>query len=535
MGLDDYFDAQGKIVLLNGWNHVEVKLHGLMAASFQREISRDRIAKLTLYAERTRFPWTLYIDNMRLVEGAEEAATASRTQPQDTVTIVENRFYTVKQVARAEDVPESEQVRRLRAEALRELESLKEAIRAAQLQGIDTIYQERYLVTADLGLRVRPRLAWYNNDLKKSELFTYVAKSCRQGRQELDDLIGGVFRLPETDDTQVAEPLVPAYPPLKGTPNKGWFYTGRNGAPMFVISLHSPSALLQRFFASPLQHIESYSVGGGSRWTIDESPVYEAFHKYPDARRVGWDGWCGHLVKDLDSMGSSKMENVVICLESPHIHEAVDEYIRRNIPKLHANPQLLYDILAYELMYICYCERSQSAFRGYLEKKHGTIANANAIFGSSFGSFNDIVAPPVKNSRPLPGTNRALWYDWARFNMDRFTDYLLWVKSRVRAVDSSVPLAAGGSSSMLAGRTGTTGIDEERIVNEVDDLIIHEGAGSTMGMDLQLALSETPKPLADPEMSLRSVSDLFPTRSTARASCSFTIGPPSRRTSSSAT
>ena len=84
------------------------------------------------------------------------------------------------------------------------------------------------------------------------------------------------------------------------------------------------------------------------------------------------------------------------------------------------------------------------------------------------------------------GRIAALWYDWARFNQDRFTDYLLWVRGEIRKIDAAMPLAAGGSSSMLAGRTGTTGIDEERIVNEVDDVIIHEGGGSTLGMDLQL-------------------------------------------------
>ncbi len=69
-------------------------------------------------------------------------------------------------------------------------------------------------------------------------------------------------------------------------------------------------------------------MGGGSRWTIDESPVYAAFKADPETHRVGWDGWCGHLVRDLDSMGGTKKENVVICLESPRIKEAVAEYIR---------------------------------------------------------------------------------------------------------------------------------------------------------------------------------------------------------------
>ena len=65
-----------------------------------------------------------------------------------------------------------------------------------------------------------------------------------------------------------------------------------------------------------------------------------------------------------------------------------------------------------------------------------------------------MIPPPVKNSRPLAGTNRGLWYDWARYNQDRFTDYLLWVRNQIRKIDTTVPLAAGGSSSMLAGRTG---------------------------------------------------------------------------------
>ena len=42
--------------------------------------------------------------------------------------------------------------------------------------------------------------------------------------------------------------------------------------------------------------------------------------------------WCAIS----SSMGGTKKENVVICLESPRIREAVAEYIRINIPKFHA-------------------------------------------------------------------------------------------------------------------------------------------------------------------------------------------------------
>ena len=507
---NDYFEAANKIFLQKGWNHIEIRLTPLKAASYLRDIDLKNIRRVLLRFDSARMPWTIHVDNFRLVSGEEGPATASRVQPQDTVCLIDNRWVTVRQVARPQDVPESPAVTRLRRDAERESELLQKTIQAAQTQGVETIYAERRLVTADLGLRVRPLLAWYNNDEKKTEMFNYVAVTCRSERHALEDILRGVTALPESDDTQFNAPLIRPYPPLRGRPVKNGFFVDERGEPMMILSIHSPSRALQRFFASPLQHVESYSVGGGSRWTIDESPVYAAFQQDEDTHRVGWDGWCGHLVRDLSSMGGTKKENVVVCLESPRIRAAVADYIRINTPKFHADPELLYDIMAYELMYICYCDRSQRMFHQWLEKKYGTIDKANQCWGAAYKGFAAIVPPPVKNSRPLAGVNRGLWYDWTRFNQDRFTDYLLWVRGEIRKIDPSGPLAAGGSSSMLAGRTGTTGIDEERIVNEVDDVIIHEGGGSTLGMDLQRAFSEKKKPLADPEMNIRAVEFLLP-------------------------
>ena len=113
-----------------------------------------------------------------------------------------------------------------------------------------------------------------------------------------------------------------------------------------------------------------------SRFDIESSLVYQAFQKYPDTHRVGWDGWCGHLIKDRWSMGGKK-ENVVICLESPHIKEAVLEYMQSTAASSgKAIPDLLYNIMAYELMYICYCENSQQMFRDWLKDKYGALARS---------------------------------------------------------------------------------------------------------------------------------------------------------------
>jgi beta-galactosidase len=512
-GLDasryDYYSGEGKIFLAPGWTHVDFVLKGLRTTSELRSIALDRIRGFTLTAERMRHPLTLYFDNFRLASGIGAGLSTPLKSPTDLQVVVEGREVEISQVEPPEKIPESETVKAARLQAQEQHQALGEAITSASHLGLDTVYSEAELTVAEIGLYLRPQLPWFNNDQQKRVLFNEVIQICRAERERLRHLITGELRLPRSDDTQVASPLVPPYPHLRGLSSEDGFFCGSDGRPLFIVSLHGPSGDLLRFFATPRQHIESYSVGGGSRWTVDESPVYEAFKKYPDTHRVGWDGWCGHLIRDLDSMGGKK-ENVVICLESPHTREAVERYIKDNVTTWTQNPELLYNILAYELQYICYCERSQQMFRAWLEQKHGTIVRLNDAWGTHYTDFQEIVAPPTKGARPLPGTNRAQWYDWACFNQERFTDYLVWVKSVVRRYDPTTPIAAGGSSSMLVGSNGTSGIDEEQIINRVDDVILHEGSGSTLGMDLQLALADQRKPLADPEMNLGQARYLLP-------------------------
>ncbi|HVN80162.1 MAG TPA: beta-galactosidase, partial [Terriglobia bacterium] len=462
----------------------------------------DRIRKLTISLEERLHPLTIYFDNFRLCSGAEDALTSTRKAPQDSETILEGRWVTIRQVGPRDKIPENATVRELRRGAQAEYQALQSTIEAATLMGLDTIYSQAKIAVAELGLNFRPTLAWFNNDHDKEQMFRYATETCRRERERLEKLLRGEVRLPERDDTQIAGPLVPPYPRLHGLASKGWFFVNQDDQPLHITSLHGPSQVLQKFFATPLQHIESYSVGGGSRWTIEDSPVFKVFQQYPDSHRVGWDGWCGHLIRTRG--------NIVICLEDPHIREAVERYIEREVNHWLKNPDLLYNVMAYELMYICYCERSQQMFRAWLEKKHGTLMRLNQAWETHYQSFPEIVAPPTKDVRPLPGTNRAQWYDWASFNQDRFTDYLAWVKSVIRRFDPVTPLATGGSYSMLVGSNGTSGIDEEQIINRIDDVIIHEGSGSTLGMDLQMALSEKPKPLCDPEMNLGEIRYLLP-------------------------
>jgi len=72
-------------------------------------------------------------------------------------------------------------------------------------------------------------------------------------------------------------------------------------------------------------------------------------------------------------------------------------------------------------------------FRTWLSNKHASIADLNALWGSSFTSFNDVtIEIPIDNSEQ--GT--AKWFDWVSFNQYRVTDWYTWMKNEIRKSDA---------------------------------------------------------------------------------------------------
>jgi beta-galactosidase len=175
--------------------------------------------------------------------------------------------------------------------------------------------------------------------------------------------------------------------------------------------------------------------------------VYRAFHQTESAERVGWRGWCGHLIKDQWAMEGRK-ENVVICLENEAIRAAVRQYNLEHVHEWRHTPNLLYNIVQYELMYICYCDESVAMYQAWLGQKYGGIEALNEAWGERFSSVGQIVPPAALDGVPHADTNRAAWFDWTCWNTRRFTDILKWARDNIRELDANVAICAGGTSSM---------------------------------------------------------------------------------------
>ncbi len=496
------YTGEGKLFLNTGWNHFEFFIQTAMVEEGNRHVALDKIRKLRFSFGITDNP--IYIDNIRLVKGEESTATKSGIYPNDCTVTIDNRNVYTELSGPIEKIKISPALLELRKKATDAAGKLRKDIRTLELQGYQSLYQRIPLITADVGMGIRSNLVWFQNETEEKKILDYVIESCTKASAEISVMLSAGqsnILMPEPENELAdASFYVPPYPPLNELIPRDGFYRDRAGNPVIVFSmLQIDDGPLLDYFAPFNHRIESYTVGGGSRYNIESSPVYRAFHKYPDTRRVGWDGWCGHLIKDRWAMGGKK-EDVVICLESPNIRQAVLEYMKLNHREWTSNPDLLYNIMAYELQYICYCDKSQQMFRNYLKSRYKEIDALNQVWKTNYELFSEILAPETREARPVDDINRAAWYDWAEFNARRFTDYLKWIKDEMRKFDQTTPICAGGTSSMLSSSNSVSGIDEELIINEVDDVILNESGGSVIFSDLLLSLSDRKKVMVDPEM-----------------------------------
>lgn len=508
LGSDEQAEFQGqsyngeKLFVNTGWTHFEFLLRQATVEEGNRSLALNQIRKLRLSFGHPNN--SLFVDNIRLVKGQEGRKTSSKSEPNDCKVVIDNRYVYPSLAGAPVQIKTSQEILRLRNTAKKARAKLKNEISLAQLQGFQTLYQQIPLITSEIGMGIRSKLVWFQNEKEEKKILEYVISSCSQASDEINDLISArQSNLPNVEpenDVANASFYVPPYPPLKDLKPTDGFYRDKSGNPVLILSmLQINDGPLMDYFAPFNHRIESYTVGGGSRYNIENSPVYEAFHKYPDTHRVGWDGWCGHLIKDRWAMGGKK-EDVVICLENQHIREAILEYMKIHYKEWINNPNLLYNIMAYELQYICYCDNSQQMYREWLKSNYNNIQVLNQAWKTTYSTFNGISAPETKNARPVEGTNRAEWYDWANFNTYRFTHYLKWIKDEMLKLDPNTPICAGGTSSMLSSSNSVTGIDEEMIINQVDDIILNESGESPIFSDLFLSLSDHKKVMADPEM-----------------------------------
>ena len=488
------------IMVGEGTTHVVIEINPIATRRGSRMLNLDSIRKLELIipAPLPGEP-PLSITNIRLSKEVSTPDETSAIKPGDTVIHIQHhdiRSFTFE----PENYIEPDDIQTLISDLNREMEAFKLTLRNAELLDRKIHYPRAVLFVAEIASIARANVPWHFGPKAKRRNLSQALELVRTENRKVYECNTGI-RLDRVEAECASTShlntvrQIPALDKLRIDGNK---FVDQGGRPVLICSMdYAHDSALNEFFAPDTHKRELLAIGGGHRYDIDFSPVYDAYHNNPGTQRVGWRGWCGHLIRDQWSMGGRK-ENMLICLESPHILAAIKEYNKENAPSWRGSTDLMYVILAYELRYICYCEESQTRFRTWLKEKHGNIATVNEKWGTEYRSFDEIIPPPTDGHSAAMDINRAAWFDWASWNMRRFTDHMVWARDDIRQYHPTIPICSGASSAMISPNIGVSGIDEEQIIHELNDVVLQEGK-NLMELDLLHALAEYSKPMVDPE------------------------------------
>ena len=185
-----------------------------------------------------------------------------------------------------------------------------------------------------------------------------------------------------------------------------------------------------------LPEIAPSKFGRTLTWQVVEKDMSEYFARFGDTPMV-MDfafGYHKQYPKDMRSLlGQCNGEwhgFIPFCPEHPEGWAYYRDYF---IAGTHAALKNGMNAFLYELFnessYNCQCPWNRRAFIADVKARYGTIAAANAAWGTDFDSFRDLVFTDAIRTRPGPR------YDWCRFSAKRYADILCKGKETIRGVD----------------------------------------------------------------------------------------------------
>jgi hypothetical protein len=335
-----------------------------------------------------------------------------------------------------------------RKEVEQALEDLRKGIEQAKNRGVETTYAEIFPFLAQIAFRTRLVAFWQDRAEEQGRALDFLLEGARQAARELREALDG-----KTPQRRV--PPVPGYDKLNV--GDGYFRLGNQPILPFGM-LYNPQGPLLRWFANSETDDGTQLVAGGTRHDVERQPIWEAYHKYPDTHRVGWDN-ADHIIRDRGSwevLGPP----VNVCLESPHSREAVAKMIENFEHAQAGDRSHLVQNLGYEYTYVCYCALTRRLWEDWLRRKYSNISAANRIWGTGFEDFVNVPMPRQENA----ASNRALWFDWASFNLYRFLEQLRWTRDQIRRWEPTRPLTVG-SPFFDFSPAFWTGVDEEELAD----------------------------------------------------------------------
>jgi len=336
----------------------------------------------------------------------------------------------------------------LRGEVETAIVDLGHIIERAKGRGIETSYAEIYPFLSRIAFNSRLAAFWQDRAREQRKALEFLLAGAKQAGKDLQGTLDG----------KASQPLVPSVPDYaRLSIRDGYFRLGEDPFLLFGM-LYNQRGPLLRWFANSQTDYGTQLIAGGTRHDVERQPIWDAYHKHPDTHRVGWDH-ADHIIRDRSSwevLGPP----VNVCLESPNSREAIAKMIE-TFERAHAGDRdHLVQNLGYEYTYVCYCDFTERLWEDWLRRKYSDIGAANRIWATSFAGFDKVSMPRQENA----AANRALWFDWASFNLYRFMEQIRWTRDQIRRWEPEKPLTVG-SPFFAFSPSLWTGVDEEELAD----------------------------------------------------------------------
>ena len=124
------------------------------------------------------------------------------------------------------------------------------------------------------------------------------------------------------------------------------------------------------------------------------------------------------------------------CIEAPSTREVMEKWLDALMTFISGRRALHSICLSNEPQYKGQCEYDRALFRDWLLARHGTLDNINAFYGAGFASTEDIAIPKDATA------SYALFFDWCRFNQERFLEFHKMLRERVHRYIPKLPVHA---------------------------------------------------------------------------------------------
>ena len=126
-------------------------------------------------------------------------------------------------------------------------------------------------------------------------------------------------------------------------------------------------------------------------------------------------------------------------VDAPQARRIEEAFLRAVIPRLIGHPALHSLCLSNEPVYVSAPKSPHNLrlWREWLRRRHGDIARLNALYGTQYGSFDEVPVHPFDDLRESPRL-----YDWVTFNNERFAAWHRWMADIIHQLAPNMPVHA---------------------------------------------------------------------------------------------